>query len=64
MMAAWKLGQRFGISVSHGIARLLARNLRFRSGPRAGQLTSRKVREVVGFFGVMLDEAQARFERA
>lgn len=64
VMAAWKLGQRFGISVREGIARLLARNLRFRSGPRAGQLPSRKVREGVGFWGEMLAASQEAYKRA
>lgn len=64
VMSSWKLGQRFGISVREGIARLLARNVRFKSGPRAGQLPSKKVREGVGFFGEMLAEAQASYVRA
>lgn len=63
-MASWKLGQRFGISVREGIAGLLAYNRRFRSGPRAGQLPSRKVREGVGFFGEMLNASQAAYKRA
>ncbi len=40
-MQRWRLGQRFGISTQHP-GGLLARGGRFRRGPRAGQLISKK----------------------
>ncbi len=63
VLGSWKLGDRMGVSVQHP-GGILARNFPFRSGPRAGQLPSRKVRAGKGFHIPGLEEAQSRFDRA